>query len=528
MNQMKIKTLVLLMMLMLTALLGRAQVITPGFIDYDYHRVMSIRGESSVSYSFIQDAIKYESDLQRSFDPWARFSDDLIQSGIAFRRSPILVKSTFKSGYAKSMNDGALWYGRGLTQEVHAGFQWSRGILDVTMQPVLFYSQNRGFDLPVNPIFEPEYQKSPFGYPFDELIDYVIRYGDDPFVTFHPGQSDVSIRLGNIRTGISTQNTRIGPSWYNPILLSANAPGFPHLYIQTRNPIRIPVFDLEFKQSWGVLRESTYFDDNPDNNWRYFAGLFLGLNPRFAKGLQLGFNRTFIQRGTDFELMSGDPLVTLYRFKADKKIESVLEPNDAFDQIASVTGRWTYPEVGFEAHFEFALNDFGSSFWGSHPDHSRAYTIGITQLFDGKDDEIYALTAEMTNTAMSKTGFVRPPGSYYIHMTIEQGYSNQGQIIGSGMGPGGAMGYTVFLRKYSANVMHGLQISYQRINEDFYFLYFDTMDRHDFEMEGLYTGAFNLSGVQLEFQLGYARRANMNMVPRNNVNQLILGFSLRY
>ena len=134
----------------------------------------------------------------------------------------------------------------------------------------------------------------------------------------------------------------------------------------------------------------------------------------------------------------------------------------------------------------------------------------------------------MTNTAMSKTGFVRPPGSYYIHMTIEQGYSNQGQIIGSGMGPGGAMGYTVFLRKYSANVMHGLQISYQRINEDFYFLYFDTMDRHDFEMEGLYTGAFNLSDVQLEFQLGYARRVNMNMVPRNNVNQLILGFSLRY
>ena len=287
MNQMKIKTLVLLMMLMLTALLGRAQVITPGFIDYDYHRVMSIRGESSVSYSFIQDAIKYESDLQRSFDPWARFSDDLIQSGIAFRRSPILVKSTFKSGYAKSMNDGALWYGRGLTQEVHAGFQWSRGILDVTMQPVLFYSQNRGFDLPVNPIFEPEYQKSPFGYPFDELIDYVIRYGDDPFVTFHPGQSDVSIRLRNIRTGISTQNTRIGPSWYNPILLSANAPGFPHLYIQTRNPIRIPVFDLEFKQSWGALRESTYFDDNPDNNWRYFAGLFLGLNPRFAKAHRL-------------------------------------------------------------------------------------------------------------------------------------------------------------------------------------------------------------------------------------------------
>jgi hypothetical protein len=54
------------------------------------------------------------------------------------------------------------------------------------------------------------------------------------------------------------------------------------------------------------------------------------------------------------------------------------------------------------------------------------------------------------------------------------------------------------------------------------------MDRHDFEMEGLYTGAFNLSDVQLEFQLGYARRVNMNMVPRNNVNQLILGFSLRY
>ena len=310
--------------------------------------------------------------------------------------------------------------------------------------------------------------------------------------------------------------------------MSANAPGFPHLYIQSRKPTRIPIFDFSFKQSWGALLESSYFDDNPDNNWRYFAGLFLEFKPRFAKGLQLGFNRTFIQRGPDFKLFSGDPIVTLYRFKAENKIESIDDPNDAFDQIASVTGRWTYPEVGFEAHFEYALNDFGSSFWGSHPDHSRAYSLGFTQLFNGKNDDVYALTAGLTNTAMSKTGFVRPPGGYYIHMSIEHGYTNQGEILGSGMGPGGAMGYTLFLRKYTAKVMHGFQISYQRINEDFYFLYFDTMDRHDFEMEGLYTGAFNMSDVQLEFQLGYARRANMNMVPGNNVNQLILGFSLRY
>jgi hypothetical protein len=495
---------------------GIAQVKTPGTLHADYERVMRISGSLDAYSPTYESAVEYLNNA------------DMDSTQNRLQLSNAILKTSYLSAYGRSMNDGALWYGRGFTHELHAGFQLSRGILDVTVQPVVFYSQNRGFDLQRNPIFELEYEKSPYSYQYDALIDYVVRYGDSPFAKVHPGQSDISLRLKNFRTGISTQNMSTGPSWYNPILLSTNAPGFPHLYIQTRQPLSIPYFDLGFKQVWGALYESAYFDQNPDNDWRYFAGLFVELNPHFAPGLQLGFNRTFVQRGQDFTLLSGDPFVTLYRFKAKPELEDVnLELNDTFDQIASVTARWRFPQNGFEAYVEFALNDFGGSFFGSHPDHSRAYNIGVTQIIPSEDASTYALTFELTNTAMSKTGFVRPPGSYYIHMSIEQGYSNGGQILGSGMGPGGALGYNLFFRRYTDSALHGVHIEYKRIDEDFYFLYFDDKDRHDFELGATYRAVLAMSGYNLGLDIGYARRKNMNMVPGNNQNQFTVGMSIQ-
>ena len=493
-----------------------AQVQTPGTMHYDLDRIMRISGDLPTYSAAYQSTIEYMN------------SEDSTRQENSITLSDALFKTTFRSAYGRSMNDGPLWYGRGFTHELHAGFQYSRGILDVTFQPVVFYSQNRSFDLQQNPIYQLEYDKSAYSYQFDALIDYAIRYGNQPFVKFHPGQSDISLRLKHFRTGLSTQNMSVGPSWYNPILLSTNAPGFPHLYFQTRRPLRIPYFDIGFKQVWGALQESDYFDDNLDNNWRYFAGLFIELNPRFVPGLQLGFNRTFIQRGQDFSLFSGDPLVTLYRFKAKPDVEDVdLDLNDAFDQIAAVTGRWRHPSAGFEAYFEFAINDFGGSFFGSHPDHARAYNLGVTQIFPSTDASTYALTFELTNTAMSKTGFVRPPGSYYIHMSIEQGYTNGGQILGSGMGPAGALGYNLFLRRYTDFAVQGLHLEYKRIDEDFYFLYFNDKDRHDFELGVTYRGVLTMSGYNFGLDVGFARRKNMNMVPGNHQNQFTVGISIQ-
>jgi len=496
---------------------AEAQVLTPGSLDADRQRVYRISGAFDAYSPSYQSAIEY---LNQTLAPDSTIS--------ALSLTDIRIGSTYQSGYGRSMNDGALWYGRGFTHELHAGFQYSKGMLDITVQPVVFYSQNRSFDLQQNPIYALEYDKSHYSYQFDALIDYVIRYGDKPFVHIHPGQSDISLRLNRFRAGVSTQNMSVGPSWYNPILLSTNAPGFPHLYIQTLRPLRIPYFDIGFKQVWGALYESGYFDAHPDNDWRYFAGLFIEVNPQFVPGLQLGFNRTFIQRGPDFKFLSGDPFVTLYRFKARTDLEDVsLDLNDAFDQIAAVTAQWRLPNAGFEAYFEFALNDFGGSFFGSHPDHSRAYNVGVTQIFPSADASTYALTFELTNTAMSKTGFVRPPGSYYIHMNIEQGYSNGGQILGSGMGPAGALGYNLFFRRYNDAGLHGLHVEYKRIDDDFYFLYFNDKDRHDFELGATYRAVFERELYHFGLDVGFARRKNMNMVPGNHQNQFTVGVSVQ-
>lgn len=533
-----------------------SQVVTPGHADYDYLRVLNILQSNKPLFSNYMTMVHYDRSHIVQGDVWGWYAqgrNSLSQSSSVRRNDhdtvhvngsnsgfwgsiedgtlrwlPISTKTTFNSTYAKSMNNGPLWYGRGLTQEIHAGFQFRKGILDVTFQPVLFYSQNRDFELLRNPIFPLEFEKSEYSYPLEALVDYVIRYGDSPFVKFHPGQSDVSLRAGKFRVGVSTQNMVVGPSWYNPILMSMNAPGFPHLYFSSREPISTRMGHVEFRQVWGGLRESAYFDDDSGNDWRYFAGLYLGIEPNFAPGLHVGINRTFIQQGRQFNILSKDPIVTLLRFRSEIVIEdNTTDLNDDFDQLASVTGRWTFPETGFEAHFEFAINDFGGGIFGPQPDHSRAYTVGFTKLFERNGPGILAVTGEITNTAVSRTGMVRPPGSYYVHMEIEQGYTHLGQILGSGMGPAGALGWSLFVRNYNERGMKGLFAGFQRINDDFYFLYFDNKDQHDFEHTIAWHQVWNMQRMQIQLQAGYSRRSNMNMVRGNNVNQIQISFGIR-
>jgi hypothetical protein len=525
------KRVAIAVVIVFAAISAHAQVITPGQIDMDYHRMLNLKQDSITLIPHFLDAALYDVPTDLKFDIWGRYSAQNWSGSpdkATIRILPITLQSTWNSAYAKSMNNGAVWTGRGITQEVHAGFQMRYGRLDVTFQPVFTYVQNRYFDLPTNPIFELEYEKSVYSYPFDERIDYVIRYGDKPFFTAYSGQTDISLRLNPVRIGVSTQNTIVGPSHNNPILLSANGPGLPHLYIQSVKPFSTFIGEMHIKQMWGGMRESAYFDTNPDNNWRYFSGLFIGLQPKYFEGLQVGFNRTFMQNGQDFRFISGDPIVTLYRFKSSWEREEVGDPNDAFDQIVSVTARWSIPQIGLEPYFEYARNDFGGGIFGAQPDHSRAYSLGFTKLFDLPEQSVLAMTAEITNTGANITSNARPPGSYYIHSVVDQGHTHLGQIIGSGMGPGGAFGYNFFLRRYNEKGMHGLVMQYMRINDDFYFLYFDDIERHDFEVSFGYRGIIRLSSLELGLNALVSRRPNMNMVKDNNKTQIQLGVSIRY
>lgn len=548
-----LRRVLLLLLLLTTASTLRAQVITPGTLDYDYIRILQLRQDSvMLLYNHI-DMIRYRRPARIQHDLWNMYASDFTltdrlqlepifplnlgrrklpdphPAAITWELLPVRTATTWNSGYAHSRNNGPLWHGRGLTQEVHAGGRFRYGPLFITLQPVVFYSQNRSFELLENPVFQINFEKSPLNYPLLERIDWVQRYGESPFLKWHPGQSDISLMHRNIRVGASTQNMIMGQSWQNPITMSANAPGYPHLYFATDEPVWLWIGNGEFKFTWARPYESNYFDTDASNDHRYMTTLSAGWMPRYTKGLVLSFNRVMFKRSRDFEWGIRDILATFHNFNAPIRIdpETGIEFNDDILQVTSISGRWSFSEVGFEPFFEFARNDFGGGPFGPNPEHSRAYSFGFTKLFNLPDASVLALTGELANTGYTRTFVTRGPGSYYGHTFVDQGYTNDGQIIGSHMGPGG-FGYNIFLRRYSPRGMHGVVIDYMRRHDDFYFLYFDNPDRHDYEYTFGYRGVVRFPRLDVGLTALFTWRNHMNMVQNNNVQQTQLAVSLKY
>lgn len=351
--------------------------------------------------------------------------------------SDIYFKLSNNSKYARGYNDGAVWKGKGLTAEFHLGFSGKTGKLSYYFNPVIFYSHN-------NQYFIPNLQPSTnrYAYPYSTRIDWVQRYGDSSFTEFHLGQSEIRLDIGKFVSAIGTQNYSLGPSIYNPILLSRQGGGFPHFRLGFKPNFltsRKNIAKVEANLIYGLLNESEYFDTDSDNDNRFFNGLFVALTPSFLPELTLGFNKVLYKQTRFFE--SEDIFSTFFIVDDGVVDGDTLSPNDAFDQMASLTLEWNFREIGFRAYAEFAKNDFTSGGAGLRPtavepEHSRGYTIGFEKKLTTQKEKEVTITYEHTNLSIGHTAW-RPTPPFFAHGVNRQGYTQDGQIIGAGIGPGG-------------------------------------------------------------------------------------------
>jgi hypothetical protein len=522
----RLRTIILMVIMAAASVTGSAQVLLPGSDDYDYFRILELRQDSLRLFFNHLDMIRYYRPEQVQHDSRGLYATT--PSPNAIRVLPVQTRITWNSHYPRTRNNGAVWHGKGLTSEVHAGFQGNYGLLSVTFYPVVYYAQNKAFPLPVETgLFPHALAYSPWHYPGHNRLDYLLRLGPDPLAVFDPGQSDISVLLKNMRLGVSTQNMVVGPSWFSPILHSANAPGVRHFYVQNQKPIFIWIGDLEVKQMWGMVRESKWFDEDPNNDWRYFTGISAGWMPRYMDGLHLGFNRVFLKRGEEFKLFSDDIIATLWNFNSDIQEIDGFRFNDDYFQMTSITGRWNFPVVGFEAYFEYIRNDFGGGPFGGTPEHSRAYTLGFTKIHALPDQSLMALTGEVTTNGATRTERIRDIASYYEHSIVEHGYTNYGQLMGSYIGPG-AMAYNVFIRRYTDAGMHGILFDYLRHFEDYYYRYYDHSDAIDREFSLGYRAMERFGAVDVGLTALVTWRTNMNLVEMSNVRQFHAMLSVKY
>lgn len=376
-------------------------------------------------------------------------------------------------------NDGALWQGKGYNVRALAGITANFGPVQIIAVPEAVASTNDNlsidptdlrFSRPLPP------SRNAWSSPHNVVpysIDLPYRFGDKAIKKVYPGQSSVTISAGPIQFGAATENEWWGPAFRNPLVLSDNAPGFPHAFLRTGRPLNTRLGGFEARWIVGGLKESEFFDNNIANNVRSISAAALTWQPYYSSGLNFGVMRSVYSptdgysnvatHAFDFLKGTGHP-------NALPATDSTMTPGP--DQIFSVFMHWALPRHGLESYIEWGRAELPSSLHDflAEPNHTRGYTAGLQWLSAGSGARSRVrLQTEITNVEQSSTYRLRPMGSWYTSRAVVQGYTNEGQMLAGGLGPGSSAQW--FAADYMREVWAlGLNFGRQRFNNDAFFV----------------------------------------------------------
>ncbi|MBI4500116.1 MAG: hypothetical protein HY700_03045 [Gemmatimonadetes bacterium] len=522
-------------LVVLAPLPARAQqMVVPGGELEEYYRLLELNGGvAGMPLIFRTASSLHGISVTDTVGPWhARLGpanpDAPAGSRPPLGLLPVEIHAVFNSGYASGINDGALWAGRGISGAVSAGGTLQLGPLNAILYPTFWSTQNRAF--PLAPVTDS--LLSPFGYPWQSyLIDWPQRFGDQAFAKADWGQTDIRFAASWFTAGISSENAVWGPAFRNPIILSATAEGFPHVDLGTGRAARTPLGRVESRLVWGRLTESAYFDTVSTNNARLFTGFTLALEPRWLPGLTLGLTRVLYMPWDD-SLHFVD-FVDVFQpfFKNQIATSTNPEGTDNRDQLLSLIARWVLPESGFEAYVEWARNDHSRNLrdFLIEPDHSQAWTAGFQKAMVGSGTRS-RLRGEWTHLGRPSTFQVRADPTYYVHFLVRQGYTERGQLLGAGIGPGSDSQHLGFDR-YLSSGRWGVFIQRVRYDDDAYYTLFGPTryrEGHQIELTGGLSLMRRVGKIDVTGAMALSRELNRYYVVENDVTNINLQFALRW
>lgn len=375
-------------------------------------------------------------------------------------------------------NDGALWAGKGANLRALAGFTISAGRVRLVVIPELAYSSNNRLDInPADPTFVQPVpaDRSVFSSPsnvFPYSLDMPYRFGGDAINRVYPGQSSLSVAAGPIEAGAASENEWWGPALLNPVVMGDNAAGFPHAFLRTSHPVNVLRGRLEARWIVGGLKESRFFDDDSSNDVRSLSALAVTWKRSATSGLTLGFTRSVISVATGYGDVAGhifDALKNTGHPDARPLSDTTMTPGS--DQIFSLFAQWVLPRYGLESYVEWGRTEFPVSLrdFLKQPEHSRGYTTGLQWSRPTGVNSRFRVQGEVTNVEQSSTFRFRPIGSFYTSRSVIQGYTNEGQVIGAGIGPGSS-GQWIAADYFKGGWQLGAGVGRLRFNNDAFFL----------------------------------------------------------
>lgn len=418
---------------------------------------------------------------------------------------------TWNSDIPYSLNDGALWAGRGWNATFTGGLaiaQPYRGmVLSVALAPTVAYSQNLPFQ--IFPGTTPG--RSAFANFFhgpDASLDLPHRFGDRHVLGVFPGRSGASVAWPRVVAGITSDNQWWGPGIRNALVMSNNAPGIPRLFVRTGEPLRSAVGEFEAELISGTLTQSLFFSDLYADN-RTLSGVFVRLRPRFDSTLTLGFARVvYAPIGPEASPFT----MTLARsFDAIVRWENVNRfGGQRSDQIYSAMARWIFPRAGLEVYGEWARMDLPRNLTefvvAGH--NTGGYTLGFQWAQTRSRGAYLRLQSEITYLEQSLVFPDRPPPDFYTGIASPQGYTQRGQVIGASIGPGASSQWIAvdyMPRKWQAGAFIG-RIRWD--NDALYRQGAPTFLRHDVTVLSGLRGAWRAPFTDFAGEMTFARRYN--------------------
>ena len=317
-------------------------------------------------------------------------------------------------------NDGLLWQGKGTSSFLTAGARGRWGPFSYQLAPEIAWAENADFELVDNGLRGRRRFAS--GY-YATGLDVPQRFGESPVLRAAFGQSYLQLEGYGAKLGLSTENRWWGPGIRHAVLLTSNAPGFPHVYLGTARPVDIGVGAIEVEWLLGALTKTEYHNDPSAHP--AFTGFAFVYQPRWVRGLHLGAGRTYIE---SWDSLRDDWFLSAFE-GLTKSSAGGDNPND--NQMLSAWFRWILRDVEF--YGEYGQDDFPTfNSFLRQPDRCAIWNLGVQKRIVA-GPRWWRVIAELSKSASNLQGEFAC--SVYLHRPNGD-YSHEGQLLGDWIGPG--------------------------------------------------------------------------------------------
>lgn len=498
----------------------------------DYYRRAQLMGKVNPDISFCAQPFfpKRALKVENSFDPDSTLRQNAFSRFTGFtplgkrgyiQLMPVFWQQQFNTHHPEGINDGTLIPARGYQTLFTGGIYVKYGPLSIQLMPEIDYANNKpfaGFPVSYADVRWAQYYAGVLNF-----IDHPERFGNGPYNKINWGQSSIRLTFGAFSLGLSNENLWWGPGLRNDLIMTDNAPGFKHLTFNSVRPVKTFLGSFEWQLIAGRLEPSGFPPPGTDrtykgkklyvpkpDEWRYLSGLLVIYHPKWVPGLFLGFARTVQQyhKNVGVNLIDWFPVFAPLGLKAaggDAKLALKQQ------QLYSVFGRWLWKKAHGEIYFEYGRNGY---FWDKRDlkvemAYTGAFVIGFRKLIPlkfHKDQYIQAMM-EFTQLAENSTTRNRGGTSWYQSSIVRAGYTNEGQIMGAGIGPGSNM-QTLEVDWVKSLKTVGLRIERYAHNNDFFNTYIMDVRRNWVDMSVSLLGTWPYKNLLFSGQLEWVRSLN--------------------